>query len=244
VARECVVVMPVYNEAGCIREVCEEWLAVIEAHGNAALLLVDDGSNDGTAGILDRLAQEHSAMNVIHQPNAGHGSAILRGYRAALATGCDWVFQVDSDGQFEAADFARLWSCAGRSAFVLGARTHRQDQRYRVVLSRIHGGLLRFLFGTDLADPNIPFRLMRSSLLARLLEYVPETAFAPNVFLAILASRDGQDPCNVPVHHRARRTGSASIRLTLIARIMLRCLMELLRFRYGSFQRFERARHS
>ena len=104
--------------------------------------MVDDGSNDGTAGILDRLAQEHSAMRVIHQPNAGHGCAILRGYRAALAMGCDWVFQVDSDGQFEAADFTRLWSCAGHSAFALGARTHRQDQRYRVALSRIHGRLL------------------------------------------------------------------------------------------------------
>ena len=55
-ALECVVVMPVYNEAACIREVCAEWLLAIQAHGKAALLVVDDGSNDGTGEILDGLA--------------------------------------------------------------------------------------------------------------------------------------------------------------------------------------------
>lgn len=114
---ECVVVMPVYNEAACIREVCAEWLAALRARGNSALLLVDDGSTDGTGETLDRLANEHPALTVIRQPDVGHGQAVLRGNRAALETGCEWVFQVDSDGQLDAGDFSRLWSCAGRSAF-------------------------------------------------------------------------------------------------------------------------------
>ncbi|MGC9969453.1 MAG: glycosyltransferase family 2 protein [Bryobacteraceae bacterium] len=238
-ALECVVVMPVYNEAGCIREVCAEWLATIQARGNAALVVVDDGSNDGTGEILDGLAANQAALTVIHQPNAGHGPAILCGYRATLATGCEWVFQVDSDGQFFADDFYRLWACAGRSAFVLGSRVQRQDRWYRVGLSNAHRVLLRCLFGTDIADPNIPFRLMRSSLLARLLNYVPPNAFAPNVLLAVLASRSGQDPCNVPVRHRARATGTASIRPARIGGIMLRCLTEMVGFRCGPFWRFK-----
>jgi len=239
VALECVVVMPVYNEAACIREVCAEWLLAIQAHGNAALLVVDDGSNDGTGEILDGLAANQAALTAIHQPNAGHGPAILRGYRAALATGCEWVFQVDSDKQFFADDFGRLWTCAQRSAFVLGSRVQRQDRRYRVALSNAHRLLLRCVFGTDIADPNIPFRLMRSSLLTRLLNYVPATAFAPNVLLAVLASRSGQDPCNVAVRHRARATGTPSIRPTRIGRIMLRCLAEMVGFRCGPFWRFK-----
>lgn len=230
--------MPVYNEAACIREVCGEWLAAIQERGNTALLLVDDGSNDGTGEILDGLAANEAALTVIHQPNAGHGPAIQRGYRAALATGCEWVFQVDSDGQFFAGDFCHLWACAGRSEFVLGARVQRQDRRYRVVFSKAHRLLLRGLFGTNIADPNIPFRLMRSSLLTRLLDSVPATAFAPNVLLALLASRSGQDPCNVPVRHRARATGSPSIRPARMGRIMLRCLAELVAFRCGPFTRF------
>jgi dolichol-phosphate mannosyltransferase len=238
VAPECVVVMPVYNEAACIREVCAEWLAAIQARGNAALLVVDDGSNDGTGEILDGLAANQAALTVIHQPNAGHGPAILRGYRAALATGCEWVFQVDSDGQFFADDFCRLWACAERSAFVLGSRVQRRDRRYRVVLSHAHRLLLRCLFGTDIADPNIPFRLMRSSLLTRLLGYVPATVFAPNVLLAVLANRCGQDPCNVAVRHRARVAGIGSIRPARIGRITLRCLTEMVGFRCGPFSRF------
>lgn len=241
-APECVVVMPAYNEAACIREVCAEWLAAIQARGNAALLLVDDGSTDGTAEILDDLARENPVLTVIHQPNAGHGRAILRGYRAALETGCEWVFQVDGDGQFDAADFSLLWTCTGRSTFVLGARKHRRDRYYRVALSAAHCVLLRWLFKTEIADPNIPFRLMRASLLAALLKNIPETVFAPNVFLAILASRCGQDPCNVPVRHRARATGTASIRPARLLRIMVRCLTELIRFRRGAFSRFEGVR--
>jgi glycosyltransferase involved in cell wall biosynthesis len=231
VALECVVVMPVYNEAGCIREVCADWLTAIQARGRAALVAVDDGSTDGSGEILDGLARQHPALTVIHQPHAGHGLAILRGYRAALAAGCEWVFQVDSDGQFDAEDFERLWACRERSEFVLGVRESRQDRRYRLVLSAAHRVLLKGMFGTDAADPNIPFRLMRSSLLSELLEKVPETVFAPNVFLTVLASRRGQDLCNVPVWHRARETGSASIRPARVIRIMVRCLAELIRWR-------------
>ena len=69
--------------------------------------------------------------------------------------------------------------------------------------------------------------------------YVPATAFAPNVLLAVLASRSGQDPCNVAVRHRARATGTPSIRPTRIGRIMLRCLAEMVGFRCGPFWRFK-----
>lgn len=82
---------------------------------------------------------------------------------------------------------------------------------------------------------------MRAPLLAALLEHVSDAVFAPNVFLAVLASRCGQDPCNIPVRHRARAGGTTSIRPARIARIMVRCLIELIRFRRGAFARFEKA---
>ena len=79
-----VVVMPVYNEAGCIERVLGEWLAALE-NIDASLLIVNDGSTDGTERILENLNDREPRLRVINQPNGGHGAAILRGYRRAIA---------------------------------------------------------------------------------------------------------------------------------------------------------------
>jgi glycosyltransferase involved in cell wall biosynthesis len=230
----CIVVMPACNEQECIREVCREWLAVIQGLPGARLLVVDDGSTDGTPAILERLAGENPALLVVRQPNAGHGRAILHGYRRALEMGCEWVFQVDSDGQFRAQDFSKLWACAGRSRFVLGRRAERKDDFHRRWLSKAHRLLVLLLFGTYIQDPNIPFRLMAAPFLSKLLSVVPETVFAPNVFLSILAAKRGQDLCEIPVVHLPRRTGAASIRPAQLVGVLLRCLRELVAFRVSN----------
>ncbi len=230
----CIVVMPAYNEQECIREVCLEWLPVIQSVPGARLLVIDDGSTDGTPAILERLARENPALLVVRQPNGGHGRAILNGYRRALKMGCEWVFQVDSDGQFRAQDFSKLWVCAGRSRFVLGRRAERKDDFHRRWLSRAHRILVLLLFGTNIQDPNIPFRLMAAPFLLELLAVVPETVFAPNVFLSILAAKRGQDLCEIPVVHLPRSTGAASIRPAKLVGVLLRCLRELVAFRVSN----------
>lgn len=237
-ASGCVVVMPVYNEAGCIEAVCREWLAEIHPRGHR-LLIVDDGSKDQTPAVLQRLASECPGLTVVHQPNGGHGSAVLRGYREALRVGCEWVFQVDSDGQFRATDFERLWSQRHRSRFILGHRKARLDSWSRRFLSRRHRDLLLLLFGVSPTDPNIPYRLMHAELLESMLEALPPGAFAPNVLLSILGTRAGFDPLNIPVQHLARAAGTSTLRWKTMTRVCAVCLGDLLRFRVGGFRRFE-----
>ena len=79
--------MPAYNEAGCIEEVVREWVTTV-----GRLVVVNDGSRDATGEILDRLAKELPLLHVIHQGNAGHGVALMTGYRAALDLGVPWIF--------------------------------------------------------------------------------------------------------------------------------------------------------
>lgn len=234
----CIIVLPVYNEAGCIHEVCRDWITVLERHERFRLLLVNDGSTDGTAAILADLAAADPRIEVLTKSNGGHGSAVIHAYERALQTDCDYVFQVDSDGQFVASDFELLWTRRHSSSFILGRRTQREDSRARVFLSGAYRELLRVMFGANMPDPNIPFRLMRSSLLLELTERVPPGTFAPNVFLSLLAAKAGEPSLDVPVQHRGRKTGTVSIKGWKMARIALRCFREMLAFRFGEFAGF------
>lgn len=223
---DVVVVMPAYNEAGCIEEVAREWTAAV-----GRLIVVNDGSRDATGETLDRLAVELPLLRVIHQENAGHGPALLTGYRAALDSGTPWIFQTDSDGQFRAEDFFLLWEKRAQSDFLAGQRLTRHDHPARIWLSGIHAKILRALFGVSLADPNVPYRLMRAEALRSYLARIPEGTFAPNVMLSVLAARDGHELGFVPVSHRARRTGVVSIRGWKTLRIGRLVLGQLLAFR-------------
>jgi glycosyltransferase involved in cell wall biosynthesis len=236
VLESCTVVLPAFNEQDCIRDACIEWLSVAEAH-SGKVIVIDDGSTDSTPAILDALAAAHPALFVLHQPNAGHGPTVLRCYREALSTGAEWVFQVDSDRQFLPDDFALLWERRGQAGFLIGGRANRNDRPSRIVLSRLHRRLVRFLFGVDVADPNSPFRLIRASLLARLLDYVPGDAFAPNVMLAILARRGGS-LLELQVRHLPRLTGRTFIRGFRTLRMGLAWGGDLFRFRRRHFARF------
>lgn len=237
----CVAVMPVYNESECVEDVCREWLGQMAAIGGA-LLAVDDGSRDGSGRILDRLAETESRLMVVHQANGGHGAAIMNGYRRALELAPEFVFQVDSDGEMPASLFPAIWAMRDSADVVLGWRTGRQTHPLRMVLSNIHRILLGVMFGVTVRDPNIPFRLMRQARLRQLLEAVPQGVFAPNVNLALLAAKLGvlADGPEVPLAPRAG--GVASIRGGQMMRLGIRCIGDLVRFRFREWRRFQEVR--
>ncbi|MBE0657035.1 MAG: glycosyltransferase family 2 protein [Bryobacteraceae bacterium] len=233
----CVTVMPVYNEAECVESVCLDWIRQM-ADAGGALLVVDDGSSDESPRILDRLAANEPRLIVVHQINGGHGAAVLNGYRQALALEPDWVFQVDSDGEMPAGLFQAIWARRFDAEFVLGRRTGRRAHLLRLSLSTAHRWLLGIVFRVSVRDPNIPFRLMKTARLRRLLEFVPPGVFAPNVFLSLLAAKAGvlADGPEVPVAPRAG--GSPSIRGWRTLRLGARCAGELARFRMRGWLRF------
>jgi len=206
------------------------------------LLVVDDGSSDATPAMLHGLARKSAGLIVTRKQNGGHGSAILHGYREALRLGCEWIFQVDSDGQFRASDYDLLWSRRHLSGFILGYRAERMDPLYRRLLSRLYRLLPLLIFGVYLKDPNVPYRLMRASLLETMLDCLPPSVFAPNVFLAILAARGGQPSLDIPVQHLARIQGNSAIGWSQTARVARTCMHDLLRFRMEGFRTFDRNR--
>ena len=158
------VVMPVYNERATVEEMIRRVLAVplrIE------LIVVDDGSKDGTRDILDRLAKELPFKLFFQPKNAGKGSALRRGF--AEVTGDLMVIQ-DADLEYSPEEFPQLIEliCQGRADVVYGSRFL---GRHRVFLFTHYAGnrfltlVANMLYNTMLTDMETCYKVMRTEVL-------------------------------------------------------------------------------
>jgi glycosyltransferase involved in cell wall biosynthesis len=225
---ELALVMPVYNEEGCIAAVVRSWRDMLGASGiHFVMIVIDDGSRDRTANILQDFAGDER-IRVIHQLNAGHGPTILRGYRQAV-TLADWVFQCDSDNQMGPDSFGCLWEMRHEADAVFGCRQHRRQNLQRSLISFCSRIAVGLFFARGVEDVNTPYRLMRSSALQPILECIPPATFAPNVILCGALTFAGARVGSVPVPCEPRQTGRASIVRWRLWRVALVSLGQTLR---------------
>jgi len=200
-----IVVVPAFNEETYIEETILSWSKLIGDFPGSEILVINDGSTDGTGNMLDGLSQKLPSLSVIHKENEGHGKTILLGYQKALDSSHTWIFQTDGDGHHHPSNFENLWEKRSTSDFILGHRRKRQEPLYRLALSHLISVWIFILFGKYIKDPNVPFRLMRRKYLKKILKRVPKGVFAPNIFLSILASKDGHNLHHIPIKHKPRK---------------------------------------
>jgi glycosyltransferase involved in cell wall biosynthesis len=176
------VVIPVYNEEASLKALLRDWQGVFDSTGVAyTIILIDDGSRDDSLRLLREMQQMDARLDVHTRTNAGHGPAILNGYR--LATKAEWVFQIDSDHQLDTSAFAALWANRENYDLLVAERTDKNATAGRRHISAVSQLVVRMLFGSAIRDVNCPYRLMRASELKLALEKVPADSFAPNVLL-------------------------------------------------------------
>ena len=228
----CVAVIPAYNEEGNITRVVSDWSRELgRLFGDSyRIIVIDDGSRDQTGALLDNLSKENTQLIVKHQKNQGHGAAVMHGYQLAAAMDTQSIFQTDSDDQFDAADFDKLWQRRAESKCILGFRRTRHDSVYRIALSKMAGFLVWGLFFVRLKDSNVPYRLMEKQFLQDALPLVPTGSFAPNICLSIIAAYKKQALLHIPVNHRKRMAGQSIVSKALI-RGCIRSFYDLLRLR-------------
>jgi glycosyltransferase involved in cell wall biosynthesis len=199
-------VMPVYNEQACIASVVRAWRAALAALGmDFVMLILNDGSTDGTADALKEFADDER-VRVVHRPNAGHGPTILQGYRQAVQE-AQWVFQCDSDNEMSPDAFAQLWNRRDAYDAVFAYRQGRGQGATRRVLTTGACLAVRLLFGAGVRDANVPYRLIRAAWLGPVVERIAPQTFAPNVLIAGALISARARLANVPVPYQARRTG-------------------------------------
>jgi glycosyltransferase involved in cell wall biosynthesis len=206
---ELSVIVPAYNEREAIGRVVADWCAELDRLAiDYELRVYDDGSTDGTADALARVAATRPRLVALRHANRGHGPTVLRGYREARG---EWVFQTDGDGEASPADFEALWSRRHAYDFLVGRRVERQGGLARRALTFGCRASVRLLFASPIRDANCPYRLMRRTALATLLPALPDTVFAPNAILSGLAARARLRICEIPIRWTPRGSGRSSI---------------------------------
>ena len=142
------VIIPAYNEEQRIAAVIA---GVRAAVSGAAIVVVDDGSHDGTAAA----ATAAGAMVLRHPFNMGYGVAIQTGYKYALAQGCDWLVQIDGDGQHDPASIPTLLAPLqdGTADFVLGSRFLSGESYRPPLLRRLGMSFFRKIVSVVIRQP-------------------------------------------------------------------------------------------
>ena len=199
-------VMPAYNERDVIAHVVQRVHRALERlTDDFEVIVVDDGSTDGTGRILDDLTDEK--LRVVHfASNAGYGKALRAGFEVATHP---LVFFLDSDDQFDPAELDCLLPLAAGADIVVGYRAQRRDSTVRSVLSGGYNTLVRGLLDVNVRDINCAFKLMRREALARLA--LTSDGYAINAEILARAARAGLGICEVPVSHQERRSGRSKV---------------------------------
>lgn len=213
---ELMLVMPTYNEQASIRKVVHEWFQEINnCTENFVFLAINDGSTDNTQIVLQNLQKQFGErLEVLNQPNKGHGQTCLAGYHQACERKIPYVFQIDSDDQCDPQYFFRFWKHREKFDVIYGKRVARDDGWYRVVASYILRATLILAARVNCVDANVPYRLIHTDHLQQVLNRIPNDFFLANVALAVLLRKDTSWRHGyVPIRFRERYGGEPTVAL-------------------------------
>jgi len=209
------VIVPTYNERDNLPALAAALLCVPALR----VLVVDDGSPDGTGEIADRLARESGGrLSVLHRTGVrGLGRSYIAGIRRALATDATTICQMDADLSHDPADVPRLLERTADADLVIGSRYVPGGRienwpRRRLALSSFANRYVRTITGLQIRDCTSGFRCWRREAIERLsLDHVTSDGYAFLVELVWEAASAGCHIAEVPITFVERRRGSSKL---------------------------------
>ena len=198
------VILPVFNEKENLAPLLEE-LAEALIEQSYEVIAVDDGSTDGSGGVLGELAARHRQLRRISfAANAGQSAAVAAGVEAAHG---DLIVTMDADGQNDPADLEILLDAIAQHPEVsaaVGYRTGRKDSRWRLIQSRVANAARNWITGDSVRDTGCSLKVIRRSAFATIPRFDGMHRFLPT-----LIRHAGGQVVELPVSHRPRRWGKS-----------------------------------
>lgn len=198
------VVVPFFNEEENAPGLLAEIEAAMDALGEAwELLMVDDGSRDGTGAQLAAAAARRSELRHLRLPvNRGQAAALDAGLRRARG---EILITLDGDGQNDPADIPALLARLDSADMVVGIRVGRRDSWLRRAMSRLANGVRGRLLADGMRDSGCALKVFRAEVVDTLLPMRTLYSFMP-----ALARAGGYRLAELPVRHRPRGGGRSS----------------------------------
>jgi glycosyltransferase involved in cell wall biosynthesis len=201
------VFFPAYNDSGTIASmVIRAVKAASEVTSDFEIIVVNDGSGDGTAEIADELARTYPQVRVVHHPeNRGYGGALQTGFRSSTKK---LIFYTDGDAQYDPAELAVLWQKMDADVdLVNGYKISRSDPLHRIVIGRLYHHIVSTLFGLRVRDVDCDYRLMRRRIFERI--NLEKTSGVICLAMMTKITDGGFRIVEVPVHHYHRAFGKS-----------------------------------
>lgn len=221
------VFLPVYNEEANLRNVVLATKKVLQnVISDWELIIVDDGSTDGTPALIKELAESDPQIRVVaHKVNEGYGASIASGLYESKYP---WITFTDSDGQF---DFAEITNFINRqeetnAELVIGFYKKRQVSTFKIITSKLWELTVFVLFGLKVRDIDCGFKLISK----KVIDTIPHLESKRGAFISsellIKAKNRGFKIVEIPVTHYPRLKGTGTGRNL---DVIIKSFMDLLR---------------
>lgn len=199
------VVVPVYNEEGCLAELIRRSLAALDKTGRRyELILIDDGSRDRSPAIMEEASAAHPdrVISCFLNRNYGQHSAIMAGF--SLVRG-DLVITIDADLQNPPEEFGRLVEAAELGNDVVGTiRQQRKDSILRTLPSKVVNKAAQAATGVKMHDYGCMLRAYRRDVVEAMKQCRERSTFIP-----VLGNSFARNTCEIPVGHSERAAGES-----------------------------------
>jgi glycosyltransferase involved in cell wall biosynthesis len=204
--RSLSVFFPAYNDAPSLPQLIAHTFSVLAEHvEDYEVIVVNDGSRDATAAVLEELRARYAPhlRIVTHPENRGYGGALRSGFAAATR---EWVFYTDGDGQYDVRELPLLLQLgAPDTGLVNGFKLERNDPAHRIWIGNIYNFCARLLFRIRIRDIDCDYRLIRRTLLEKV--QLTSTSGTICVELVRKLEMSGCRVAEVGVHHYPRLHG-------------------------------------
>jgi glycosyltransferase involved in cell wall biosynthesis len=198
---------PIYNEVETLQKLTIQFLEIArELSPDPEVLIIDDGSTDGSSEMADALTEKNSILKVIHHNyNLGYGAALKSGFTNASK---DLIFYTDGDGQFDICELKNVLPLIENADVVSCYRTNRQDPWHRRINALLYKIAVRLIFDLNFKDPDCAFKIYRKIVVDSI--SMKSGGACIDVEMLLQAKRHGFRIVQAGVTHYPRRFGKSS----------------------------------